>query len=188
MFWVWEPPPPPPPTGLQSRLTRDAWTICKGFGGSQRMLLRKKTWNLRSSNCWKCIEIVNHTITMLFLYNFKYFTIPSGGPFWLLGGRTPLPTGLLLLYRKSGINKSINKILAENSNANEMKRKVSRGETSEEMLEHGWINRISCFFHKNFHRKRTKHQKLVWLSNSCPKTYCQGNYFVQISALVYASL
>ena len=45
-----------------------------------------KNRNLRSSNCWKCIEIVNLTITTLFLYHFKSFTIPSGGPFWLLGG------------------------------------------------------------------------------------------------------
>ena len=51
----------------------------------------EKNRNLRSSNCWKCIEIVNLTITLLFLYRFKYFTIPSGGPFWLLDGcvRTP---------------------------------------------------------------------------------------------------
>ena len=41
----------------------------------------EKIRNLRSSNCWKCIKIVNLTITVLFLYHFKYFTIPSGGPF-----------------------------------------------------------------------------------------------------------
>ena len=41
----------------------------------------EKTSNLGSSNCWKCTEIVNLTITVLFLYNFKYFTIPSGGLF-----------------------------------------------------------------------------------------------------------
>ena len=43
------------------------------------MLPRKKIRNLRSSNCWKCIEIVNPIINVLFLYHFKYFTIPSGG-------------------------------------------------------------------------------------------------------------
>ena len=70
----------------QSRLICDAWTLCKGFGGSRDMLPRKKIRNLRSSNCWKCIEVVNFTITVLFLYHLKYFTIPSGGPFWLFGG------------------------------------------------------------------------------------------------------
>ena len=45
-----------------------------------------KNRNLRFSNCWKCIEIVNPTITTLFFYHFKSFTIPSGGPFWLLRG------------------------------------------------------------------------------------------------------
>ena len=54
----------------------------------------EKIRNLRSSNCWKCIEIINPIINVLFLYHFKYFTIPSGGG----GGcvRTPpLPTGLM---------------------------------------------------------------------------------------------
>ena len=41
--------------------------------------------NLRPSNCWKCIEIVNSTTTTLILYHFEFFTIPSGGPIWLLG-------------------------------------------------------------------------------------------------------
>ena len=41
----------------------------------------EKIRNLRSSNCWKCIAIANVTITLLFLYDFKSFTIPSGGPF-----------------------------------------------------------------------------------------------------------
>ena len=67
------------------------------------MSSRKKIRNLRSSNCWKCIQIVNPNITTLFLYDFESFTIPSGGPFWLLGGGggscsprapPPLTTGL----------------------------------------------------------------------------------------------
>ena len=46
------------------------------------MLPREKIRNLRSSNCWKCTEIVNLTINTLFLYHFKSFAaIPSGGPF-----------------------------------------------------------------------------------------------------------
>ena len=68
------------------------------FGGGGGHALPEKIQNLRSSNCWKCIEIVNLTTTLLFLYHFKYFIIPSGGPFWLLGGACapPLPTGLRL--------------------------------------------------------------------------------------------
>ena len=59
----------------------------QGFGGDPGACsLGKKIRNLRSSNCWKCNEIVNPTITVLFLYHSKYFTILSGGPFWLLGG------------------------------------------------------------------------------------------------------
>ena len=50
------------------------------------MLPRKKIRNLRSSKCWKCIQIVIPTTTTLVLYHFKSFTISSGGPFWLLGG------------------------------------------------------------------------------------------------------
>ena len=57
------------------------------------MLPGKKFRNLRSSNCWKCNEIVNSTITTLFLYHFRSFMIPSGGPFWLQGGGG-VPTGL----------------------------------------------------------------------------------------------
>ena len=85
----------------QSRLIRDAWTLCKGFflgggvGGRRGMFSRKKIRNLRSSNCWKCTEIVNITITLLFLYHFKYFIIASGGPFGSWGAtcapRAPPP-------------------------------------------------------------------------------------------------
>ena len=77
----------------QSRLIWDAWTLCKDFWGVPGDISPEKINNLRSSNCWKCTEMVNLTITVLFLYHFKYFTIPSGGPFWFLGGggfvRTP---------------------------------------------------------------------------------------------------
>ena len=57
------------------------------------MLPGKIIRNLRTLNCWKCIQIVNPNTTTLFLYHFKSFTIPSGGPFWLLGGgvRAPPP-------------------------------------------------------------------------------------------------
>ena len=44
---------------IQSRLIRDAWTLCKGFWGSPGGCFPgKKTRSLRSSNCWKCTEIV----------------------------------------------------------------------------------------------------------------------------------
>ena len=78
------------------------------------MLPQKKNINLRSSNCWKCTEIVNLTIIVLFLYHFKYFTILSGGPFWFLGvgggvPRTPLPTGLSDVLRHWWLNGSSQK-------------------------------------------------------------------------------
>ena len=113
------PPPPPPSPGRkscvrtcpdwsrveirdsqvesgQSRLTLDSLTLCKGFREVRVHASPEKIRNLRSSNCWKCIQIVNPTTTTLFLYHFKSFTIPSGGSFWLLGGclrtlRTPPP-------------------------------------------------------------------------------------------------
>ena len=70
----------------QSRLTLDSWTLCKSFREVRAHASPEKIRNLRSSNCWKCIQIVNATATTLFLYHFKSFTIPSGGPFWLFGG------------------------------------------------------------------------------------------------------
>ena len=78
----------------------------QGFLGGPGDVSPEKIRNLRSSNCWKCTEMVNLTVTVLFLYHFKYFTISSGGPFFVLGGRggggvrahpahpPPLPTGL----------------------------------------------------------------------------------------------
>ena len=72
------------------------------FGGPEACSPGKNRNDLRYSNCWKCIEMANPTITTLFLYHFKSFTIPSSGPFWLLRGAcaprapSPLPTGLVL--------------------------------------------------------------------------------------------
>ena len=63
-----------------------------GGGGVRGHASPEKIRNLRSSNCWKCIEIANLTITLLYLYDFKSFTIQSGGPFWLLGGGACAPT------------------------------------------------------------------------------------------------
>ena len=36
------------------------------------------------------LSILPRTSTLI-LYNFEFFTIPSGGPFWLLGGAPPPP-------------------------------------------------------------------------------------------------
>ena len=57
--------------------------VCLFFlgGGPRACFPGKKNRNLRSSNCWKCTEIVNPTITASFLYHCKSFTIPSGEPF-----------------------------------------------------------------------------------------------------------
>ena len=75
-------------SGFSSRvgtlLIWDSWTLCKGFREVRGHAPWENIRNLRSSNCWKCIEIVNPTTTTLFLYH-KSFMIPSGGPFWLLG-------------------------------------------------------------------------------------------------------
>ena len=57
-----------------------------GFREVREHAPRVKIRNLRSSSCWKCIEIANPTTDTFFLYHSKSFTIPSGGPFWLLGG------------------------------------------------------------------------------------------------------
>ena len=55
----------------------------------------EKTRNLRSSNCRKCIKIVNPSITTLFLYHFKYLRSHQADLFgsWGEGGcvRTPQP-------------------------------------------------------------------------------------------------
>ena len=79
---------------------RDSWTLCLDSWGVRRQAPPEKFRNLRFSKCWKCVEIVNPTITALYLGHLQFFTVPSGGPFWLLGGCmrtpcTPLPIGLL---------------------------------------------------------------------------------------------
>ena len=53
------------------------------------MLPRKKIRNL--SCCWKCIEIVNPTITTLFCIILNLLRTHQAD---LFGSRTPLPTGL----------------------------------------------------------------------------------------------
>ena len=84
----------------QSRLIRDAWTLCKGFGGGGGVLghaPRENNRNLRSSNCWKCIKIVNPTITTLFLHHFKYLRSHQADLFGSCGGvrgGACAPTGL----------------------------------------------------------------------------------------------
>ena len=64
------------------------------------MLPRKEDRNLRSSNCWKCIQIVNPTTTTLYLYYFISFSIQSGGLFWFLGeGVRPHPPCLRACFQ-----------------------------------------------------------------------------------------
>ena len=53
-----------------------------GGGGSGAC----STGNLRSSNCWKCIKIVNPTITTLFLHHFKYLRSHQADLFGSCGG------------------------------------------------------------------------------------------------------
>ena len=64
----------------------DSWTLCKGSREVRGHAPPEKIRNLRSLSCWKCIQIVNPNTTTSFLYHFKSFRIPSGGPFLLLGG------------------------------------------------------------------------------------------------------
>ena len=49
------------------------------------MLPGEKIRNLRSSNCWKCMEIVNPTTTTLFLFHFKSSYDPIRRTFLALG-------------------------------------------------------------------------------------------------------
>ena len=90
--WSWVGIRDPQVKSRQSRLIRDAWTLCKGFWRVPGDASPEKIRNLRSSNCWKCTGIVNLAITVLFLYHFKYFTIPSGAP------RAPPPPCLRAWY------------------------------------------------------------------------------------------
>ena len=58
----------------------------KTFRGVRRCATPEKLLNLWSSNCWKCIGIINPTVTNdVTLYHFKSLSIPSDGLFWLLG-------------------------------------------------------------------------------------------------------
>ena len=52
--------------GTEFCLNRDGWKLCKGFREVRWHAYPEKIRNLSSSNCWKCIEIVNLTITTLF--------------------------------------------------------------------------------------------------------------------------
>ena len=49
----------------------------------------KKNRNLMSSNCWKCIQIVNPTTTTLVLYYFKSFYDPIKRTFLALARAAP---------------------------------------------------------------------------------------------------
>ena len=61
-------------------LNRTVWTLCKGSP-------LEKNLNLRPSNCWKCIEIVNPTIITLFCIILNIFrSLHQVGLFGSWGG------------------------------------------------------------------------------------------------------
>ena len=51
------------------------------------MLLPEKIRNLRFSNCWKCTEVINPTITNVIFVSFKIFYDPIRRTFLAPGGR-----------------------------------------------------------------------------------------------------
>ena len=66
---------------------------CRGSGGrkikltasvtiqmSGGMLPKGKKWNLRTSNCWKCVEL-SESYHLIILYHFKSLTIHQAGLF-----------------------------------------------------------------------------------------------------------
>ena len=57
---------------------------CKSFREARGHAPPEKIRNLRSSNCWKSIQIVDPNTTTLISYHFKSFTIPSGGPVFVI--------------------------------------------------------------------------------------------------------
>ena len=63
-----------------NRLIRGGWLLCLGFffwgGGPGACSFREKIRNLRFSNCWKCTEIINPTITNVIFVSFKIFYDP----------------------------------------------------------------------------------------------------------------
>ena len=56
------------------------------------MLLPEKIRNLRFSNCWKCTEIINPTITNVIFASFKIFYDPIRRTFLTPGGKHAHPT------------------------------------------------------------------------------------------------
>ena len=61
-------------------------TLLGFWGGSWGMLLPEKIRNLRFSNCWKCTEIINPTITNVIFVSFKIFYDPIRRTFLAPGG------------------------------------------------------------------------------------------------------
>ena len=75
-----------------NRLIRDGWLLCLSFwGGSWGMLLPGKIRNLRFSNCWKCTEIINSTITNVIFVSFKIFHDPTTRTYLTPRGRRAHP-------------------------------------------------------------------------------------------------
>ena len=55
------------------------------------MLLPEKIRNLRFSNCWKCTEIINPTITNVIFVSFEIFYDPIRRTFFAPGGAACAP-------------------------------------------------------------------------------------------------
>ena len=86
-----------------------------GFLGVQvsgSMLPQKNIKNLRSSNCWKCIEIANPTnVHHINFVPFKIFYDPIRRTFLAPAPRTSLPTGLYLTVKHVVRNLNFNRAL-----------------------------------------------------------------------------
>ena len=67
-------------------------TLLGFLGDSGACSFRKKIRNLRFSNCWKCTEIINPTITNVIFVSFKIFYDPIRRTFLAPGGRCAHPT------------------------------------------------------------------------------------------------
>ena len=74
-----------------SCLIWDSWTLCMGIREVRGMLPGKKNRNLRLSNCWKFIEIVNPTTTTVFLYHLKFLRSHQTGLLALGTAHPPPP-------------------------------------------------------------------------------------------------
>ena len=70
-----------------------------------------KFCNMKSSDCWKCIEVVNPTINHIILYHLISLKISSGRPFWpFLAPKGVGACAPRTLPLRGGLSKLISKI------------------------------------------------------------------------------